>query len=145
MSARTKTTWPGLVLGELITAIARTLGEPLAPFLTLMEETSLLVNSATPRLPGAMVETKVGVAGLERSTTCTPVLELAKARFETGSYAGISAPARTMLLSTLPERTPVGLIDKSLPLSVTVALVPAAITFEALDVAVPKWLVTATV
>jgi hypothetical protein len=39
----------------------------------------------------------------------------------------------------------VGLIDKSLPLSIPAALVPAAITFEALDVAVPKWLVTATV
>jgi hypothetical protein len=72
-----------------------------------------------------MVDRKVGVEGLDRSTTWTPVLEEAKARFESGSYAGISAPARATLPSTLPVSAPVGLMDEPLP-----------VTVDALEVAV---------
>ena len=85
-----------------------------------------------------MVDKKVGVEGLDRSTTWTPVLEEAKARFESGSYAGISAPASVTLPSTLPESAPVGLIDELLPLTIPDETVPAAVTFKALDVTVPK-------
>jgi hypothetical protein len=108
--------------------MARTLGDPLIPFLTWIEETSLLVRPVTPRLPGAMVDRRVGVEGLDRSTTWTPVLEEAKARFESGSYAGISAPARATLPLTLPVSAPVGLMDKALPVTVTADALEDAVT-----------------
>jgi hypothetical protein len=118
--------------------MARTLGDPLVPFLTWIEETSLLVRPVTPRLPGAMVDRKVGVEGLDRSTTWTPVFEDAKARLESGSYAGISAPARATLPSTLPVSALVGVMDEPLPLTIPDEPVPVAVTLNALDVTVPK-------
>jgi hypothetical protein len=75
-----------------------------------------------------MVDRKVGVEGLDRSTTWTPVLEEAKARFESGSYAGISAPARATLPLTLPVSAPVGLMDKALPVTVTADALEDAVT-----------------
>jgi hypothetical protein len=74
-----------------------------------------------------MVERKVGVEGLDRSTTWTPVLEDAKARFESGSYAGISAPARATLPLTLPVSAPVELMDKALPVTVTADALEGAV------------------
>ncbi len=106
-----KTTWLLPVFGELMIAEAEMPG---VPFRTATEETSLLVRPATPRAAGAMVWTKAGTAGLVRSMTWMPVLEEVKARFETGSKAGISAPpvrgaaSRSMLPLTTEVKALVG-------------------------------------
>ncbi len=95
------------------------LGFPLDPLRMLIEDTSLLVIPVTPRLAGAMVDRKAGLAGLERSTTWTPVLDEVNARLESGSKAGISAPARATLPFKFPEKTPFGSIGDPLPVMVT--------------------------
>lgn len=64
------------------------------------------------------------------------MLEEANARLESGSKAGISAPARATLPLTFPERTPVGSMEAPLPVT---------LIFAALDVTEPETVVTETV
>ena len=78
-------------------AAASTLGFEPSPLRTVTELTSLLVRPLTPSVAGVMVVMSVGAEGSVRSTTWIPTFEDANARLDSGSNAGISAPASGML------------------------------------------------
>ena len=69
VAASKNTTYPTSVFGTEITPAASTAGPPPVAFLTVTDETSLLVNPGTPSVAGVITDTKAGAAGLDRSIT----------------------------------------------------------------------------